>query len=630
MISDKNESSATEFKSEPTPARPFSFYQPERDDNSDDVDIDEDADHDADYEDVEGSRSPLRTQFEQPGRPATSARQMRIFQKRQQGFQLARDDRAQGETRWVDENLEVLVRGEWMPATRHDWHRSALISQANQEGAYVHEPSRGGTNDDVTAYHELDRELDLFVRENRPAILYQWRPEIRSGKMSHPGWMEINGRIVIDRDNRPVRDWPELPLTISGQVEGLRMEYWRRVNRHITVADLRARMPQYTSKRLELTMKELVTSSFGNRMDRGRTRAACVAWNRREGTQVKEDRMLQLMPKDIRRTVRATNSTACWRDLEEHEVQWILEGNKGRGAALKRASWRALSPKTKAKRAEAEKARKERHNQEVVLGSDDTEAEYEEPGDVEPLPPAPPPAMSPTGHSNRSTDQYSDTSVIWRGISNPRANKRAYSSDSEDSDYFISGSQAKRQRTQGTLQETSQQTPQLIPDDPEEEQGSEQHAELDYDQNIEDQSKENVEDDQELHIENGHTVHAHTDPSANAKTHAQKQPDTTDHTQSRAPRPRILGIDYRFVSPKTPEEAISISGALEMTCLHFEWLTGHNAPPTDLFQSYLFQCYVLQVKLQEYYVSDDDVPELDIRDPWYGSIDGWRATDQRS
>ncbi|KAL9613292.1 MAG: hypothetical protein Q9167_002159 [Letrouitia subvulpina] len=530
-------------------------------------------------------------------RPVVSNRQQIKLNKEQHGVKFTRDHQIKGMTQWTrHDGLQILVQGVWHRATRHEWHRARFIAEAAQEGRYLYEPARGGHELDRTAFHPPDRELDLVVRERRPAILHQWHPVGDPPAFVHPGYMKVGSVIVIDHTDHPILNWPELPMAISGQCEGLRMEYWRRVNRLITLADIRARMPQMTSGRADLPLRELVASSFGNRMDRGRTKGACIAWNRRDGTLVKERQMLKLMPSDVRRWVFETNSTAHWRDLSNQEIKWILEANKGKAKTMKRASWRALSPATRARReaaAQALKTRREKAkvsatsvNTEKVLGLEGVESPLGRQSNASRDHTKFPPNISAL---DESINQNHRSSSFWESLQ----------------------SQVQKRRFR-----ESTKAPKTSP-----------HY--------------SFETDPAVNLENDSDSISQMVGSPEIASHQHMLIDIQESFQALMPDPgnpeqpfkmvtvwrnELPRVDCRLRTPNGIEDIMTINDALELTCQHLRKLV----PEIEYFiQTDLNQCYMYQYQEMQLQLATNrpgiDVSILHIRPPWYGRMDAWTA-----
>ena len=87
-----------------------------------------------------------------------------------------------------------------------------------------------------TAFLEKDRDVGS-ARAHRPDILFQIRnPELRSVKPD--GYVKYNGRIILDAFDHGLRNFPELPVALSSELEGSDIEYYYRQNVEISDYDL--------------------------------------------------------------------------------------------------------------------------------------------------------------------------------------------------------------------------------------------------------------------------------------------------------------------------------------------------------------------------------------------------------
>ncbi|KAL8675659.1 MAG: hypothetical protein Q9224_007430, partial [Gallowayella concinna] len=233
-------------------------------------------------------------------------------------------------TRINNGKLEYLDHGDWKKAVYHYRIRGKLLRIMDGKGRYEDEPERGFSFVDRTAF-KVDQQLwHMNERSKRPDCLFLWEDPNQLPKYTPENWYD-NGRIVLGSDGRPLKMWRELPLTISGQCEGLRMEAWRRLNPDIMVRDIVARMPRLTSKGKNLIYKDIKIPALANRCTRDRCRAGIKAWHPRDGSREKERRLMEMIPLEIQKQIVRENSTRCFRDLTDAEIAYIELGNKAAG-----------------------------------------------------------------------------------------------------------------------------------------------------------------------------------------------------------------------------------------------------------------------------------------------------------
>ncbi|KAL8955587.1 MAG: hypothetical protein Q9193_006620 [Seirophora villosa] len=286
-----------------------------------------------------------------PNAPALSKLQQKRLNYSEKGIQLDSNGTKRGVTRGDFDNLEYLDRGLWVPAVFHHTIRGTLLDTTDNLGKYDEEPASGVDPLDRTAFKVNHKSVKFITRELRPSVLFQWN-QIEEAPSTLPDRWYYQQRLVLDVDNRPMLKWPELPLTISGQCEGLRMEFYKRLNPAISMNDLKARMPPTTCRRGGLKALAVKTPALANRMTRDRCRTGLKAWQARQGSRTIETRILELMPEEIQREVLRTNSTSCFRDLTSQELDYVEAANRGSAENLAKAGPRLLDDDTRRERAE--------------------------------------------------------------------------------------------------------------------------------------------------------------------------------------------------------------------------------------------------------------------------------------
>lgn len=147
--------------------------------------------------------------------------------------------------------------------------------------------------------------------------------------------MMYKGRVVLDPDNHPVRDFREIPATISSAVEGWLMEAIRRTNSKITSVEFRARMLRKPSA--DGKVKLITANGVEMRMARWRQAHRCISWVNRGGSKAFRDHLWGLMTKDMR----DNNTTEGLEDVEDKgELARMKVANQGQ--FLSRAGPRAI------------------------------------------------------------------------------------------------------------------------------------------------------------------------------------------------------------------------------------------------------------------------------------------------
>ena len=137
------------------------------------------------------------------------------------------------------------------PAVRQHTIRNRLIRQSRHLGSYsklsphlqlirllieVAYP-RDGRGDDVASFLPKDRDFGL-AWAHRPAILFQLYAGPNRVSAKPQGVLMDGNRIMLDPYDHPIRDFPELPVTLSSKEKGMWIEYYMRQNKEIRPYDL--------------------------------------------------------------------------------------------------------------------------------------------------------------------------------------------------------------------------------------------------------------------------------------------------------------------------------------------------------------------------------------------------------
>ena len=137
------------------------------------------------------------------------------------------------------------------PAVRQHTIRNRLIREAGRAGSYsksfppyaVHQIlmdiayQRDGKGADVASFLPKDRDFGT-AWAHRPAILFQLYPGQNRVAVRPQGVLMDGNRVMLDPYDHPIRDFPELPLTLSSKEKGMWIEYYMRQNKEIKPYDL--------------------------------------------------------------------------------------------------------------------------------------------------------------------------------------------------------------------------------------------------------------------------------------------------------------------------------------------------------------------------------------------------------
>lgn len=175
-----------------------------------------------------------------------------------------------------------------------------------------------------------------------------------------------NGRVVLGPDGLPIRNFRDIPLLCSSQMEGFRMEAISRLDSRITISDFRARM-----------MRDGLqgANAMSMRKTRFRSKARCLAWDKRAGSDSHEVKLkAEMTPDMINR-----NSTEELEDLSSAKAEKLQLDTAGSAPA--RSGTRALPDNVRALRFKTAKERnsKKLQAEEKMQKKEGTEEKVEKP-----------------------------------------------------------------------------------------------------------------------------------------------------------------------------------------------------------------------------------------------------------
>jgi hypothetical protein len=222
--------------------------------------------------------------------------------------------------RHADENgLEVEIDGEWMAAIEHPDYVKELPGASISTKQYKYGRETNGEVSDMTAYLP-DQHSWGEDRDDRPDVLFQYKVPSTGWPSTTPSVLTFNKngikRIVVDVINhRPLKDFRNLPITISKKVEGWLMEAWERQDRNIEFGDIVQRM-SFTTDSDVWTTKNF-RNALTQRRERFRSRGRCLAWRKREHNREWDIQLKEEM--EANPTWLAANTTRYLEDLSGDE-----------------------------------------------------------------------------------------------------------------------------------------------------------------------------------------------------------------------------------------------------------------------------------------------------------------------
>lgn len=283
---------------------------------------------------------------------ATSIRGKRAEEMERSGVGVMSSDgrTVKGQARQTEEGgLEWLnEEGIWVAAVYHNSLREKLIRKSDQWGKYDHGRIEGKLgNYDITSFHPGQKEWGPSRAEHWPYMpggmlfLYE-RRDYQDPTYEIQIWID-EGRVVLDHDDKPVRLFDELPLTLSSDMEPWLAEQIQRMDSRITGKDLRARMPKEPGL--------LVISGVGMRQVRFREQWGIPPWKLRDGSDHVRYKVAKLLtPQQLE-----DNSTQFLQGWDKDQAEGVKM--QGRGTRPERAGSKQLDAETRRKKAEADQAR---------------------------------------------------------------------------------------------------------------------------------------------------------------------------------------------------------------------------------------------------------------------------------
>lgn len=292
-----------------------------------------------------------------PNAPVLSAR----AQKRAKVVgEIGSDDKAKGLVRTGSNGLLEHSSDEaktWVAAVYHNDLRVELIQEAAQFGQYDHARNRGAGPTDITSFLASQKSWGP-ERKHWPDVLFQIEVNKNTGlPKTVPHWHR-NGRLVIDHDNHPMRDFLGLlPATLSSEAEGWLLETFTRTDPRVQIKDLRGRMPKeivITDKNgvagnIQQTKPLFTPRTITQRTLRFRGHAGLKARDVRGGSDVINKGLDALIPAEALKT---NNTKELGRLLTSEEIEAFKKPNEGKYPQRGRAGKGVLCGSSKRKRNE--------------------------------------------------------------------------------------------------------------------------------------------------------------------------------------------------------------------------------------------------------------------------------------
>ena len=194
------------------------------------------------------------------------------------------------------------------------------------------ESQRSWSNEDrkyyprVRARHLLKDRLTMLIFEYQ--ITFHWQRDkaqhgpLREGPVHN---LLFHGLLVVDYDCKPIKAYPDLPLTLASRFEGSKIEAIMRLDCRIGLSDFLARMPYKASRGSRAAifphMALYKPGNLSNRARDFRNLIGSISWNARRDKATQ--RIIRFM--DARRPAaqKARNTVRGLRNLNEVETLYL-------------------------------------------------------------------------------------------------------------------------------------------------------------------------------------------------------------------------------------------------------------------------------------------------------------------
>lgn len=181
-------------------------------------------------------------------------------------------------------------------------------------------------------------------RDRRPDILFEFKKPVNLYNGTKPGWIwdtHVSGYpcLVIDTiNNKPLRAFGHVPITVSTNVEGWLQEAWFREDADLEAEDLIQRMP-YTAEHNVYGGRKII-NRLVRRRELFRDEGRCLSWKKSNWTKKWDKHLIEEMEANPDET--NPNSTRHLKDLTKTETKTFKAETYASGKNLRKAGDRAL------------------------------------------------------------------------------------------------------------------------------------------------------------------------------------------------------------------------------------------------------------------------------------------------
>lgn len=198
-------------------------------------------------------------------------------------------------------------------------------------------PDRDDCPDECFAWPEDDPEDEPEDKEdgNKAPQKKKRKPNPRP-RGPHPGFWFEDGKILLDPHNNPVKKHLDLPLTLSAETEGYKLQLMRLLNASILQKDEWARMPRWIRRQVPKTDQMIIryigspNTHINMPSQRFRDEKGTVAGNKRDGTKKIREGLKALFAEHGFDPSLTGSTRGFGRDLLPWEQDLVKLGNTGK------------------------------------------------------------------------------------------------------------------------------------------------------------------------------------------------------------------------------------------------------------------------------------------------------------
>ena len=178
----------------------------------------------------------------------------------------------------------------------------------------------------MTAVHEDQLSWGSDIKHRPGELLSFDRPTAENVSKKEIGYLKYDGKVPLDFRGKPLRNFPSLPLVISSDVEGWRVEAWMRSDLRMKMPDIIARIPVHWTDNAAghgVPMPIWSDQTVGARAGKFRNKAGLITWSPNGDLKIKN------FMDELRSPTEKANNLTITRDLTGKEEGLLLLINLG-------------------------------------------------------------------------------------------------------------------------------------------------------------------------------------------------------------------------------------------------------------------------------------------------------------